>query len=794
MSTCDLCDLPTPDPPVEGAGGEFCCRGCREVASTLESADLDAGSVRERARSASERTPAVPDGHEEAFLAVDGMHCTTCEAFLAVRGERHGGITAVTASYATGTVRVVYDPDRRDPTDLPELLSGHGYVARFRDEAGRDDDDAELARLLVGGFCTFLLMPWYLFFLYPSYVGIETGILTVDMRSSIGLYLPMAVVGVLSTVVLFYTGYPVLRGAYVSVLARRPNMDLLISVAALSAYAYSTVALATGSTHLYYDVSVAVIMVVTVGGRYEGTVRRRATALLSAVTTTSVEEARRRTDDGTETVPLDDLRPGDELLVRPGERIPADGTVIDGRAAVDESLLTGESVPRPRTAGDEVIGGSVATDGALVVVVGEDADSTLDRIGRLMWELQSADAGVQRLVDRLSTIFVPIVLVLAVIVTGWRLWAGASGAEALLAGLTVLVVSCPCAMGLATPLAIAGGLRDALERGIVVADESLFEAAPDADVVVFDKTGTLTAGEMAVRAVHGDPAAVERAAAVEELSEHPVASAIVEYANASQADRGHTTRPDGGTLVPEPTGFERHPGEGVSAHVDGDRVVVGRPSLVERLAGSLDDDLHVAVEDARSEGSLPIAIGWGGRGRAVVVLADESRTEWTDAVDAVADREVIVLTGDDPAAADRFRAHPAIDEVFAGVPPDGKVETVRRLRSHGTVAMVGDGTNDAPALAAADVGIAMGDGTASAADAADVVVASNDLNAVREVFALASGTRRRVRENVCWALCYNAIAIPLAVAGVINPLFAALAMATSSVLVVTNSSRPVIRE
>ena len=802
-AACDLCGLPpradpVTDPAVEGA---FCCRGCLEVARVVDDvADVDAGAVRERTRSdpVGGEDEELPGGLAEAFLEIDGMHCATCESFVGLLGERSEAIHSVEASYATDTARVRYDPEWIDESELPEALSGYGYAARFRDDESRRRprrDDETVQRLLVGGALAMLIMPWYLFFLYPSYVGIETGILTADMTTPVGLYLPMAIVALFAAGVVGYTGWPILRGAYVSVRTRRPNMDLLLSVAILAAYAYSTVALASGSTHLYYDVSVAIVLVVTAGNYYEGRLKREATALLSALTSMRVAEAVRRRGDGTtETVGVEELEPGDAVVVRPGERVPVDGTVVDGTAAVDESVLTGESLPRTRRPGDDVVGGSLVTDSALVVEVGPDAESTLDRLTSLVWAVQSDRPGVQRFADRLATVFVPLVLLLGVGAAAWRLLAGDPVSAALLAGLTVLVVACPCAMGLATPLAIAGGLRDAMRRGVVVTNSTLFETAPSVRTVVFDKTGTLTTGEMTVRTVVGDTDAVPLAGAVEAHSSHPVAAAIVERARAA-TDGGRTvedTAGEGGfEQVPTASDFERHPGEGVSGRVDGERVVAGTPDLVERLTGPLPDALRSAVEDARTAGDLPVVVGRGDAAAAVVVVGDRERDEWTAVLDALGDKRVVVLTGDDEAAAAPFRDHPAVDEVFAGVPPEGKVATVRRLRADGPTAMVGDGTNDAPALSAADVGIALA-GTASAADAADAVVVDGDLADVPAVFDLATATRRRIRENVGWAFCYNGVAIPLAVAGLLNPLAAALAMAASSLLVVTNSRRKLL--
>jgi Cu2+-exporting ATPase len=806
MSRCSLCDLETPTPPVadDGVEGAFCCRGCLEVARTLDDAD----SVDE-VRSATTGTPEreIPDDATEAYLAVDGMHCTTCEAFLGLRGDDVDGVYALEANYAMETARVVYDPETIATAELPDALSSHGYAVRFRDEDGGTGRSARkrqrdtVQRLVVGGFFSMLVMPWYFFYLYPSYIGIETGLLAVDTTTPLTLYLPLVVIAIFASVVLFYTGYPVLRGAWVSVRTRQPNMDLLISVAALSAYGYSTVALATGSTHLYYDVSVAVIMVVTFGRYYEGRIRSRASDALASVTAARTEEATRLTDDGRETVPIEELVPGDRLVVAPGERVPVDGTVVEGTADVDESVLTGESLPVTKRPGDTVVGGSVVEDNALVVAI-DDTESTADHIATALWEIQSHSPAAQRLADAIATVFVPAVLVLGAAVTLWTLLTGATVAEAILAGLTVLVVSCPCAMGLATPLAVSGGLRDALKRRIVVTNESVFEVAPDADTIVFDKTGTLTAGEMRVTDVSGDEETLRLAAAVERFASHPVADAILDAAVRDESTVETGAVADGGTVeqrvatndsdgLPEATDFTRHPGEGVSATVGSHRVVAGTPALIEERVGEIPKRVAARIETIERQGGLPVVVGWDGRARGAITVADEERSGWKSAVETFEDRRIVILTGDAEAGAERFREHPTVDTVFAGVPPDGKVETVRRLATEGTTVMVGDGTNDAPALAAADLGIAMGDGTARAIDAADVVVSDNDLTALEDVFDLASGTRRRIRENILWAFLYNAVAVPLAVLGLINPLFAAVAMSASSIIVVTNSRRSV---
>jgi Cu2+-exporting ATPase len=774
--TCSLCDLPTPDPPVarDGVEGTFCCRGCAEVARTLGDAERDPSEL--------ETGPDADDAEgETAFLAVDGMHCATCEAFVESRAAGHDGVRAAAASYATGMVRLVYDGDALSEADLPDLLSGTGYRARAVTEDAEDEET--VGRILVGGFFGMMTMLWYLLFLYPVYVGFGEYVLF-DVDGSAGRYL-LGNVWLFATVVLGYTGYPILRGAYVSLRAGRPNMDLLVALAAVTAYVYSTGVLLTGGVEVYYDVSVVIVLAVTVGTHYEERVRKRAAGRLTELTEERVDEARRRhhRTGATETVALEALDPGDEVVVRAGERVPVDGVVREGTGAADESLVTGESLPVRKGPGDEVVGGAMLTDGGLVVEVGEGSTSTADRLVSTLWSVQSSRPGAQRLADRLAAVFVPLVLVIAAVASGYALLTGATATGAFLTGLAVLVVSCPCALGLATPLAVASGIREALARGIVVTAGEVFERAVETDVVVLDKTGTLTTGAMAVRAVHADDAngvgereVLARAAAVEGFADHPVGRAIVDRA-----------APTASTVE----GFADHPGRGVSAEVDGERVLVGRPELFDAEEWAVPDPLADRADRASEAGQVPALVGWGGRARGLVVAGDRPRENWEAAVADLASggRRVVVLTGDGEAAARPFRDSPHVEEVFAGVPPEGKAAVVERLREEGTVAMVGDGSNDAPALAAADLGVALESGTRLAADAADVVVTTGDLATVPAVFDLTRAARRRVRANLGWAFLYNAVAVPLAAVGLINPLFAAVAMAASSLLVVANSAR-----
>ncbi|QUO47442.1 heavy metal translocating P-type ATPase [Halorubrum ruber] len=835
-AACTLCELSTEGVDVtDEAGNRFCCTGCRDVYGALGDVDVDADAVRERRR---ERDGAaedgegsadgdrdVPDGHEATYLEVDGMHCATCEAFIETVATDADGVSGASASYVTDTVRIDRDPDAVTVDDLTETVSGLGYSAYARDDAfaRRQASNMATARLAAGVLVGMAVMLQYIVLIYPTYFAFPfynqrtLDYLNEAMASTSGTYF-FIVIAVLTTIVLFFTGKPILRGAYVSAKTRSPNMDLLVAIAAVSAYLYSTLAVIfVESPSVYYDVTVAIIVIVTVGNHYEDSVKDRATELLSEVTAVQVDDARRLTADGdTKSVAVEALEPGDRLLVRAGERVPVDGEAVDGDAAVDESVVTGESLPVRKVAGDAVVGGSVVTDGSLTVAVGPDATSSLDRVAELVYDLQSGNHGVQKLADRLATVFVPAVLVIAAVAAGASLALGGAPTDAMLVGLTVLIVSCPCALGLATPLAVAAGIRDALERNIVVFDDTVFERIRDADTVVFDKTGTLTTGEMRLVARELDDDLLRLAAALESRSAHPVGQAIAAARSAAGAadaalgeageDGATPAVADGGVEpvdgetgeggdAPAVESFESH-ARGVSGVVDGVEVVVGHPDLFDERGWTVSDEIREAVADARDVGRVPVAVGRDGAAEGYVVVGDELREGWEETVTALDESgvEVIVLTGDDERAATVFAKHDAVSSVFAGVPPEGKAEAVGRLKERGVTVMVGDGTNDAPALAAADLGIALGGGTAMAADAADVAIVDDDLGSVATVFELARAAGRRVRGNIGWAFCYNAVAIPLAATGLLNPLFAAVAMGASSLLVVTNSSRALLAD
>lgn len=799
-NSCTLCSLPVEGRDItDDSDNHFCCAGCKRVHAALGDIDeVTAQDVHDRVH-AVEDDRAVPGDHDTSYLAVDGMYCATCEAFIESVGSTVDGVSDVEASYITETARISYDPTTVTIDTLEAELSRLGYSAYPRDDEQRKREAANwsFGRLAAGVLLGMAVMLQYIVIIYPTYFdGLwydpATAQFFIEALESPSSRYFFGVIGLLTTGVVFFTGKPILQGAYIAVRTRAPNMDLLVAIAALSAFVYSWVAIAVGRTDIYFDVSVAIILVVTAGGYYESSLKERAMEQLTSLTEVRVDEARRITNDGEELVSLDELAAGDRVLVKAGERIPIDGTIATGTATVNEAIVTGESLPIAKEPGDEVIGGSVVDDGAVTIDCGDQPTSSLDRVTELVWSIQSQSHGIQGLANRLATIFVPLVLGLAVTVALVYLGIGASLTTAMLLGLTVLIISCPCALGLATPLAIASGLRDALEHNIVVFDKTVFERIRDADTVVFDKTGTLTTGEMEVLETSVPESVLEQTAVLEGQSSHPIGRAIAQLAHRSQS-----VQPDGGietSQVPADPDrvedFTTHD-RGVSGVVDGDDLVVGHPDLFDRLNIPVSAADMDRVEQARNDGDQAVLIARNGEAIGTVLLGDVLRPGWEQTIQMLAadDIEVVILTGDEGRAANRFAEHEAIAEVFAGVPPEAKAATIERLTADGITVMIGEGTNDAPALAQADLGIALGSGTALAADAADIAIIDDELTTIPTVFELAKAANGRIKQNLGWAFGYNAIAIPLAITGLLNPLFAAVAMATSSLLVVTNSSR-----
>jgi len=760
---CKLCGLPNPKSPLRDAGHEFCCHGCREVYRCFGEAVIAA----DRPVAA-----APPPQAREAFLWIEGMHCASCEYLIERLAPRTPGILAAASSYASGTTKITYDPALIDEAQLPAAIARAGYRARLHDEAPPEHDERpELLRLLTAGCLASPVMMLTLLFVYP----VHGGFVQPEDYAAIGWLAfkatPLALF-VFTTLLVFYVGWPILRGAWTALRIRVPNMDLLLALSILAAYAYSTVQLFRDPLDLYFEVASTLIAVVTIGRFLERGARLKATQELTGILRAWSNRACVLREGRYLVCGLDELVPGDRVFVRPGEAIPMDGEIVAGQGAIDESLMTGEAFPASRGAGERVMGGSILLEGNLEIEIGERVENRMANLSRLLWNMQSASGGMQGRVDRLARAFVPVVMLLATLVGLGFLVAGASPEKALLASLATLIVSCPCTFGLAIPLTAATAVGTALRRGIIVSSADLFEKSSRIDIVVLDKTGTLSSGEMAVVDVIGPPATAARAAAVERHSEHPVAKAIAGLDATRTASE-----------------VELHPGRGAVARVGGDRVAVGSRTLFATLGWAIPASLEAQVAGRREGDSVVSWVGWDGRAEGAIVTRDRARPEWIKVVTTLRRHcRVVLLTGAEHS--NGYAEH--VDEVHAGVPPEAKAAVIRRLKMQGRVAMIGDGSNDAPALAAADFGIAFGAPTQLAAEAADMVIPGDRLERVLDAFALVGAAQRRIRQNLAWALSYNAIAIPLAMAGFLSPLVAAVAMSASSLLVVANSTRALL--
>ena len=770
LPDCKLCGLPVPDTAVEADGHAFCCFGCREVYRNFGEAVFGASET----SGPDEKATSEPEG-AEAFLRIDGMHCSSCEILIERLAPKIPGIYLAQTSYATSTARIVYDPDIITEAQLPDALRLTGYRARpGTDDAPEYDYRLDLLRLLVGVALAGFVMMMYVAFFYPVHLGLVT---EAELKPILWLAHGVApwVMCVLTTILLVYVAAPIFHGAWIGLRARVLNMDNLLAIAILAAWGYSFGQLLSGSLDLYFDVAATIIAVVTVGRYVERNARHAATAELSKILKKWAPRARTRWGGDYRFQTLEELEPGDHVIIWQGEAVPVNGTVVYGRAAVDESLMTGEPFPATHGPGDQVHGGSLVVDGELEIQVGERIESRMEDLARILWNVQSASSGAQTVADRVARFFVPVVMVLAVAVTGFTLLSGAGTGAALLAGLATLIVSCPCTFGLAIPLTTAAGISEALRKGIIVTSADAFEKIPHIDIVVMDKTGTLSTGDMQVVEVLGDLVCAEYAAAVERLSPHPVAKAIARLGDQFTADE-----------------FEARPGKGAIARVDGKEVAVGGKSLFEQLGWAIPDDLAKQVVAWPPGQGIVSWVGWQGQVRGTILTRDSARPEWVQVTERLARHcRLVLLTGAESPGEYGDDAH-VMGTVFAGVPPEGKAAVIRQLRREGTVVMIGDGSNDAPALAAADLGIAFGAPTALAAEAADVIIPGDGLERIFPALDLIHTIRRRVRQNLGWALVYNAIAIPLALTGLLNPLFAALAMSSSSLLVVWNSSRSIL--
>jgi Cu+-exporting ATPase len=737
-------------------------------------------------------------------LAIGGMSCSSCAARIEKRLSRLDGVTA-TVNFATEVADISYDPAVVGPEDLVAAVEATGYSARLpqpvaepassasvQQEPVDDEADALWRRLLVSAVLT---------------VPVVAMAMVPGLQFRFWQWLSLT----LASPVVVWGAWPFHRAAAMNARHRAATMDTLISIGVAAAFGWSVWALffggagepgtrmafrwlaygQAGRPEIYREVAAGVTTLILLGRFFEARAKRRSGVALRALLALGAKDVAVLRDGVEMRIPVDQLVVGDRFVVRPGEKIATDGVVEDGTSAVDASMLTGESAPVEVGPGDAVTGATVNAGGRLVVrATRVGADTALAQIARLVTAAQSGKAPVQRLADRVSAVFVPVVIGLALVTLAGWLIAGAGAQAAFTAAVAVLIIACPCALGLATPTALLVGTGRGAQLGVLIKGPQVLESTRAVDTIVLDKTGTVTTGRMAlvevIPGVGTDREQVLRlAGAVEAASEHPIGAAI---AAAATAEVGP---------LPDVKAFSASAGLGVTGTVEGHQVLAGRAQhltghLTGRATAAVSDRLDGARQEAEKAGRTPVLVAWDGQVRGVLVVADTPKPTSRQAITALRGLglQPVLLTGDNARTAHAVAAAVGIEEVIAEVLPADKVDVVKRLQADGrVVAMVGDGVNDAAALAQADLGLAIGTGTDAAIEASDLTLVGGDLRAAADAIRLSRRTLDVIRGNLFWAFAYNVAALPLAIAGLLNPLVAGAAMAFSSVFVVSNSLR-----
>ncbi|NTU52950.1 MAG: heavy metal translocating P-type ATPase [Chlorobiaceae bacterium] len=773
---------------IDGQRHFFCCHGCLGVWEIVHGGSLDT-FYNERCDWTPGRpaftavNPAdfasliVTDGKTSRLdLSLSGIRCASCVWLVEKVLSRLDGVLSARVNYATRRATFEWRPETISLEKILSTLSNMGYAPLPGNRTASIDAAAAekremLLRFGTAGFFSMQLMLITAALYAGFFQGMETHYRTAFQLIS----------WVLSTPVIFYSGFPFLAGAFRSLRSGGANMDVLVSLGALSAYGYSVAMIFTGG-ELFFDTSAMIVTFILLGRFIEAGSRLKAGSALTALVELQPSEARISEANGETTfVPLDKISKGSLIEVIPGDRVPLDGTVAEGSADVDESMLTGESVPVLKSRGSEVYAGTASLTGRLLIrVTAEPHETVLARIVRTVEEAQARKAPIQGIADRTAAFFVPAIVLLATGTLLW--WSLVKGAPvaALMNAVSVLVVACPCALGLATPLAILVGTTAIGRKGILVKGGDLFESVSRTSTVVFDKTGTLTKGRPSITDTLDYQVSdrfMQHCASLEAWSEHPAGKAIV------AAWHGERLR------VKE---FRAIPGMGVAGFIDGRQWIAGTPALLQQEGVKPEPEQLQQVEALRNEGKTVILIACEKRLAGLIALIDTLREEATEMIASLhaLGLKNIMLTGDHEVVARTVASHCGITDVRAGLNPLGKADAVRELKQSGaTVMMAGDGINDAPALTEADTGLTLGSATGIALESSGIAILNDDLRLITTLFTHARKSFRIIRQNLFWAFGYNMLALPLAISGILHPIVSAILMATSSLVVVGNSLR-----
>jgi len=808
--TCDHCLLPVTEGNAvtddhSSSRKVFCCHACRAIYRMIQDEGLGefyqkrdwrSSGIPKALRTSGETGPKTPREDEaalapfirgdgvvkEADLMIDGIRCASCVWLNEKVLERTPGITSARVNFATHRAQVRWDSSQITLGQILSRIRSIGYLAKTYTPAAQEAWLKQQNRDLLLRFGTASFFSMQLMLLsFGLYAGFFQGIDPVTKK-----WLEYGAL-LVCTPVLFYSGWPFLKGAVRGIRNRTLNMDVLISLGAFSAYVLSICQMFRGG-EVYFDTAAMIITLVLLGRLIENSAKHKASEAVSHLLALQPQDARMVRGTARIIVPATEVRKRDLIEILPGEKVPLDGIVRQGASEADESLVTGESSPVEKSIGSEMIGGSLNGLGSLIVEVTHTGQETvIAQIVRLVEQAQAASAPIQRFADRISAYFIPFVIAASGL-TFCYWYRQVSASESLLNAVSVLVIACPCALGLATPVAVLAGTGSAARKGILIKGGDILEHLHKVDTVVFDKTGTLTTGKMSVvevmtnqSAIHNPQSAIlQCAASAEQGSEHLVGSAIVRYAREQHVQLFSFDA------------FRAVPGQGVEASVQGTRVLVGTRAFLEANGIAIDPATAQEAEQIGQTGKTVVGVARGEEFLGILSLMDVPKEDAKESVGLLKRMsiDVTMVTGDNIRTAQAIADQTGITSIIAGVLPEGKSEEIARLRLQGrVVAMAGDGINDAPALVAADIGIAMSSGSDIAMESADVVLMRSDLKSVAQTIALSRTTFRIIKQNLFWAFFYNGTAIPFAMAGMLSPIVAAAAMALSSVTVMMNSLR-----